>query len=727
MNPPRDPRRHDLDALRAIAMLAGIWLHASMAYFAIPIWPVQDPQQAAWLETVFHGLHGFRMPLFMLISGFFTCMLWRRRGLGSLIRHRLKRIGLPMLLSLVTVIPLMTWVSVRAFSQRFGSEPATASKAAASGDIETLRGLLAAGTLPDSTDKQGTPLITTAALFGQTNTVQFLLDAGADPNARGKDGGTPLIAAAFLGQAGAARLLIDAGADLEARNNNGDTAATAMLAPWDLTAGIAKMLYVPVERDAVEAGRKEVLAMLGEAGLSVDIARPPPPEGGLWRLAAEGKAGEIKEAVAGGAAVDERSPDGLTPLTVAVLYAQRAAARQLLADGATVAATNADGGTPLHAAALLGRTNMVRLLLRNDADPLAENAAGRTPVDVSRTPADEVQTFVEALKLTIDADSLAEEQAYARELMGFPDGEEAVVAGSRDEATGDAFDANARAAEIEENRRRAAPSLIDRVADLPKTHASLFGGSVWHHLWFLNFLMWLVAGFAVYALIVRSWRPPAGLVMPAWRLLWLIPVTAVPAWWMGTTFPVFGPDTSAGWLPAPIILAYYAVFFGFGAWLYDADDRDGRVGRCWWLSLPLALLVIFPAGLEMTYGHWGYRNEVPQEYWHAAAVVLQVTYAWLMSFGLMGLFRRFFSGESRTMRYVSDASYWLYLLHLPAVVWVSSELTDWQAPAVIKLLAVIAAVVSVLLLIYQLAVRYTWIGAILNGRKRRPAPSVEVV
>ena len=32
--PKRDPRRHDLDALRAIAMLAGVWLRASMAYFA---------------------------------------------------------------------------------------------------------------------------------------------------------------------------------------------------------------------------------------------------------------------------------------------------------------------------------------------------------------------------------------------------------------------------------------------------------------------------------------------------------------------------------------------------------------------------------------------------------------------------------------------------------------------------------------------------------------------
>ena len=37
-------RRHDLDALRAIAMLLGIALHAALAYSDVP-WVVQDPQK----------------------------------------------------------------------------------------------------------------------------------------------------------------------------------------------------------------------------------------------------------------------------------------------------------------------------------------------------------------------------------------------------------------------------------------------------------------------------------------------------------------------------------------------------------------------------------------------------------------------------------------------------------------------------------------------------------
>ena len=59
-------------------------------------------------------MHGFRMPVFFLLSGFFTAMLWRRRGLPSLIRHRLRRVALPLALAMATVGPAMEWVVARA-------------------------------------------------------------------------------------------------------------------------------------------------------------------------------------------------------------------------------------------------------------------------------------------------------------------------------------------------------------------------------------------------------------------------------------------------------------------------------------------------------------------------------------------------------------------------------------------------------------------------------------
>ncbi|MDB4749990.1 acyltransferase family protein, partial [Rubripirellula sp.] len=63
-------RRHDLDALRAIAMLLGIVLHSAFSFAPIP-WIVRDSQQSEFFYYLVSFIHGFRMPLFFLISGFF--------------------------------------------------------------------------------------------------------------------------------------------------------------------------------------------------------------------------------------------------------------------------------------------------------------------------------------------------------------------------------------------------------------------------------------------------------------------------------------------------------------------------------------------------------------------------------------------------------------------------------------------------------------------------------
>jgi fucose 4-O-acetylase-like acetyltransferase len=104
-------RRHDLDALRAFAMLLGIALHAALSFTSTP-WPVQDSRpNALWILFV-TAIHGFRMPLFFLISGFFTAMLWRQRGKRFLLKHRFQRVFLPFLLAMATITPLVHGYSV---------------------------------------------------------------------------------------------------------------------------------------------------------------------------------------------------------------------------------------------------------------------------------------------------------------------------------------------------------------------------------------------------------------------------------------------------------------------------------------------------------------------------------------------------------------------------------------------------------------------------------------
>jgi peptidoglycan/LPS O-acetylase OafA/YrhL len=171
----------------------------------------------------------------------------------------------------------------------------------------------------------------------------------------------------------------------------------------------------------------------------------------------------------------------------------------------------------------------------------------------------------------------------------------------------------------------------------------------------------------------------------------------------------------------PHVLLYYAIFFFFGAMYFDCGDESGQLGRWWWITVPLALAVVFPLGYELAIGSLGLGiGAIDPEVRRGLAVVLQVLYVWLMTFGLIGLFRHFFSGESKAMRYISDSSYWLYLVHLPLIFIAQFLVRNWAMPAVVKCILVCFVVSSLLLLSYQLFVRYTPIGTLLNGPRRRP-------
>jgi peptidoglycan/LPS O-acetylase OafA/YrhL len=240
------------------------------------------------------------------------------------------------------------------------------------------------------------------------------------------------------------------------------------------------------------------------------------------------------------------------------------------------------------------------------------------------------------------------------------------------------------------------------------------------HMWFLWYLLWLLAAFAaVAALATYVTRHSAGARI-LWPLslkvaLWLLPlVTIVPQLMMGagSTEPAFGPDTDEGLLPALRILAYYATFFAFGTLLFLGRDRSHAplvaiVGRRWRVLLPAATLLIFPAALAATY-------QASVNMWPAAAV-LQTAYAWTMSFALIGLFHHFLATERYWIRFMSDASYYMYLMHLPLVFVAQGVVAAWPVPALLKFLLICVAVFALLLLSYRYLVRYTIVGRLLNG------------
>ena len=101
-------RIHYLDSLRAFAMYLGIILHATLPFF---------PWHGSYEMKEGYGIllliiHGFRMPLFMIISGFFAEMIIRKHGMIKFIDNRLRRIGLPYLVfvPLITALFISTYI-----------------------------------------------------------------------------------------------------------------------------------------------------------------------------------------------------------------------------------------------------------------------------------------------------------------------------------------------------------------------------------------------------------------------------------------------------------------------------------------------------------------------------------------------------------------------------------------------------------------------------------------
>tara|TARA_Y100000590_G_scaffold470776_1_gene670386 strand:+ start:20059 stop:21174 length:1116 start_codon:yes stop_codon:yes gene_type:complete len=103
-------RYHYFDYLRAIAMLLGIPLHACLAYGQIEYhWVLKDPSHSYLIDIGLDFLRLFRMPLFFVISGFFTALTIDS---GLFLQKRTRRLLYPLLVFFILlIVPLkMAWV-----------------------------------------------------------------------------------------------------------------------------------------------------------------------------------------------------------------------------------------------------------------------------------------------------------------------------------------------------------------------------------------------------------------------------------------------------------------------------------------------------------------------------------------------------------------------------------------------------------------------------------------
>ncbi len=244
------------------------------------------------------------------------------------------------------------------------------------------------------------------------------------------------------------------------------------------------------------------------------------------------------------------------------------------------------------------------------------------------------------------------------------------------------------------------------------------------HLWFLYHL--LILCLVASALRPLAARIPADVRARAMDLFerWVhrggIAVLIVTAGLILYRMESWAIDYYAGPFPALRQLALYGLFFGFGWMLFRRRETLEGFRSPAWVLLAAGVLCFF------VYRHLFEVNCPPRpdrmctgidEGRHLSAVVFLALSMWFMAYGLIGLFLRYMDRPSRRWRYMADASYWIYIVHVPFVMLLPLLLASVPLPAILKLALVSVTAIGLILLTYKYFVRPTFIGKQLNGHR----------
>jgi glucan biosynthesis protein C len=91
--------------------------------------------------------------------------------------------------------------------------------------------------------------------------------------------------------------------------------------------------------------------------------------------------------------------------------------------------------------------------------------------------------------------------------------------------------------------------------------------------------------------------------------------------------------------------------------------------------------------------------------------------SWCWCFASLGAAVRFLGQPSPRTRYLSDASYWMYLVHLPIIWLLQAWILRWPLHWSVKFSLILAVSMVLLLASYHWLVRGTFVGVFLNGRR----------
>jgi ankyrin repeat protein len=247
--------------------------------------------------------------------------------------------------------------------------------AAASGNMKSLRVLLAAGANINAVDDAGATPLHQAVAAQKTECVEVLVDSGANLEAIDDTKSTPLNLAVSCNFEQIAKLLLAKGASINTVNERGFTplhhacafgyveiARFLISKGADITAIAASDSSTPLHQ-AVFNGQHELITVLLEAGADLNQGDSK----ALHLACFNGHAMCVEILLANGANAGSVDAELSTPMHKAAYNGHSDCLKLLHAAGASVTAKDVEGATPLHKAAFSGKTDCVEFLLDSGA------------------------------------------------------------------------------------------------------------------------------------------------------------------------------------------------------------------------------------------------------------------------------------------------------------------------------------------------------------------------
>ena len=269
-------------------------------------------------------------------------------------------------------------------------------------------------------------------------------------------------------------------------------------------------------------------------------------------------------------------------------------------------------------------------------------------------------------------------------------------------------------------------------------------GDLVGHLWFLYYLLLMYAALLAFRFLGGLWRARA-IVPPACRLQLgrylgnavyaRLPLLLI----LGAVLLILlraGDESKPIWpLNMPDVL-YGALFFFYGYGLYarrDLIDRlreQGTLGALWAAAAVVFFVHLALLGaIDETSKSGGAAESL--EALNLAGTIFYGAAAVLLTLGFVGLFERLLRSPRAWVRWLADSSYWIYIIHLPVVTFLTfylahldrqgwlKYLTGFSWSAELKFLVACTATGILGIVTYRYLVRYTPLGTLLNGKRSR--------